>query len=115
MDPASQRSRRVWWQIRARPDVVRQRRGSLHCAPVSGRAARLNGMQSVESALATSEVRWQPCFRVIPSRYPTIHLFERGAVPADWDALYWIESLTNPRLRDEVGDIELVAPDERAF
>ena len=72
-------------------------------------------MQIVESALAMSEVRWQPCFRVIPSRYPTIHLFERVADPADWEALYWIESLTNPRLRDEVGDIELVPPEERAF
>ena len=72
-------------------------------------------MQSVESALAVSEVRWQPCFRVIPSRYPTIHLFERVATPAEWEALYWIESLTNPRLRDEVGDIELVPREERAF
>jgi RES domain len=72
-------------------------------------------MQSVESALATSEVRWQPCFRVIPSRYPTIHLFERVADPVDWEALYWIESLTNPRLRDEIGDIELVPREERVF
>jgi hypothetical protein len=72
-------------------------------------------MESVISALAVREVRWQPCFRVIPSRYPTIHLFERVADPADWDALYWIESLTNPRLRDEVGDIELVPREERAF
>ena len=72
-------------------------------------------MQNVESALAVSEVRWQPCFRVIPSRYPTIHLFERVADPAEWETLYWIESLTNPRLRDEVGDIELVPPEERAF
>jgi len=72
-------------------------------------------MDSITSALAVSEVRWQPCFRVIPSRYPTIHLFERIADPADWDALYWIESLTNPRLRDEVGDIELVPREERAF
>lgn len=72
-------------------------------------------MESVDSAPAVSEVRWQPCFRVIPSRYPTIHLFERVADPADWDALYWIESLTNPRLRNEVGDIELVPLEERAF
>jgi hypothetical protein len=72
-------------------------------------------MTAVLSALAVSEVRWQPCFRVIPSRYPTIHLFERVADPADWEALYWIESLTNPRLRDEIGDIELVPREERAF
>ena len=70
-------------------------------------------MQIVESALATSEVRWLPCLRLIPSRYPTIHLFERVADPADWEALYWIESLTNPRLRDEVGNIELVPREER--
>jgi hypothetical protein len=42
-------------------------------------------------------------------------LFERVADPADWEALYWIESLTNPRLRNEVGDIELVPREERAF
>src|ERR1700743_1114506 len=72
-------------------------------------------MQSVTRALAVSEVRWLPCFRVIPSRYPTIHLFERVADPADWEALYWIESLTSPRLRDEVGDIELVPREERVF
>src|SRR5690349_6442024 len=72
-------------------------------------------MGSVTSALASSEVRWQPCFRVISSRYPTIHLFERLADPADWEALYAIESLTNPRLRDEIGDVELVPREERAF
>ncbi len=72
-------------------------------------------MQFQDSALAVSDVRWQPCFRVIPSRYPTIHLFERVSDPADWEALYWIESLTNPRIRDEVGEIELVPREDRAF
>lgn len=72
-------------------------------------------MMAEPPAVAVTEVRWQPCYRVIPSRYPTIHLFERVADPADWDALYWIESLTNPRLRDEVGDIELVPREERVF
>jgi RES domain len=72
-------------------------------------------MQIVESALATREVRWQPCFRVIPRRYPTIDLFERLAEPADWESLYRVESLTNPRLRDEVGEIELVPREDRAF
>src|SRR5580704_5797157 len=72
-------------------------------------------MERVESALALSEVRWQPCFRVIPSRYPTIDLFERVADPAEWEALFWIESLTNSRLRDQVGDIELVPAEDRVF
>lgn len=66
-------------------------------------------------ALAVGEVRWQPCFRVISSRFPPVHLFERVASAEDWEALYWLESLTNPRLRDEVGEIELVPPEDRVF
>ena len=65
--------------------------------------------------LAVSEVRWQPCFRVISSRFPPIHLFERVAGAEDWEALYWLESLTNPRLRDDVGEIELVPREDRIF
>jgi len=72
-------------------------------------------MQTLNSALAVREVRWQPCFRVISSRFPPIHLFERVAAAEDWEALYWLESLTNPRLRDEVGEIELVPPEDRVF
>ena len=65
--------------------------------------------------LAVSEVRWQPCFRVISSRFPPIHLFERVSGAEDWEALYWLESLTNPRLRDDVGEIELVPREDRIF
>lgn len=67
------------------------------------------------TALAVRELRWHPCFRVISSRFPPIHLFERVASAADWDALYWLESLTNPRLRHEVGEIDLVPPEDRVF
>jgi len=54
-------------------------------------------------------------YRVILSRYPQIHLFERVSNPQDWDVLYAVESLTNPRLRDEVGDIRLVPPEDRMY
>lgn len=54
-------------------------------------------------------------YRVILSRYPQIHLFERVSSSQDWDVLYAVESLTNPRLRDEVGDIRLVAPEDRVY
>jgi hypothetical protein len=56
---------------------------------------------------------WDKTFRLIPSRYPPIHLFERIADPADWEILAHIEGLTNDRLREEIGDISLVPPDER--
>ncbi len=72
-------------------------------------------MANSHPALAVGEVRWQPCFRVISSRFPPVHLFERVASAEDWEALYWLESLTNPRLRDEVGEIELVPPEDRVF
>ncbi|MGH7444800.1 MAG: RES family NAD+ phosphorylase, partial [Longimicrobiales bacterium] len=58
-------------------------------------------------------VRWQPCYRVIPSRYPPIDLFERVADTADLEAVIALESMTNERLRDEVGEIRLVPPTER--
>jgi hypothetical protein len=58
-------------------------------------------------------VRMAPCFRIVPSRLPTIHLFERIADPADWEALYELESLTNPRIRDQIGALSLVPRADR--
>ncbi len=57
----------------------------------------------------------EPVYRVILSRYPQINLFERVSSPEQWDVLYQVESLTNPRLRDEVGDIRLVMPEDRVY
>ncbi|GGB37400.1 hypothetical protein GCM10011505_18580 [Tistrella bauzanensis] len=58
-------------------------------------------------------VTWLPAYRIIPSRFPPIHLFERITDPADLEAVFAIEAMTNPRLRDEAGDIALVAPADR--
>ena len=63
----------------------------------------------------TTALNWRPAYRVIPSRFPSIGLFERVAGPADFDALYALEAMTNERLRDEVGEISLVPPEERLF
>ena len=65
-------------------------------------------------ALPTNEVD-KFVYRIILSRYPRINLFERAAGAADWDVLYAVEAITNPRLRDEVGDINLVAPEDRVY
>lgn len=59
------------------------------------------------------ELDWGPTFRLVPSRFPPITLFERVADAADLDVVYAVEALTNPRLRQEVGDISLVPIDER--
>ena len=64
--------------------------------------------------MPTCRVEWPQAWRVIASRYPPINLFERlTADTAVWDALIALEQLTNPRVRDEVGDIALVPLDER--
>lgn len=52
-------------------------------------------------------------YRLIPSHYPPIALFENLLDPQDLDAAYALESLTNDRLRDQVGNIALVSPDDR--
>ena len=58
-------------------------------------------------------IKWKRTFRIIPSRYPPVDLFERIADPADWETLAAIEGLTNDRLRDQIGDISIVPPGER--
>ncbi|MEE4208968.1 MAG: RES family NAD+ phosphorylase [Parvularcula sp.] len=58
-------------------------------------------------------IEWKPCYRIIPSRFPPISLFEEVADPADLEAVFVIEALTNNRLRDEVGDLNLVPDEDR--
>ncbi len=65
------------------------------------------------AAIPTARLRWQPCYRIVASRFPPISLFEQVADPADLEAVYAIEAMTNERLRDEVGDIALVPPEDR--
>lgn len=64
-------------------------------------------------SLPVIQIEWQPSWRIIPSRFPPISLFERVTAPADLQAIFEIEALTNPRLRDEAGDICLVAQEDR--
>jgi hypothetical protein len=62
---------------------------------------------------AVARIGWKPCWRIVPSRFPPIALFERVTDPDDLEAICELESLTNPRLRDEAGDIRLVPPEDR--
>jgi len=59
-------------------------------------------------------VAWSQATRIVASRHPPIDLFERvSADAAVWEALIAAEELVNPRVRDEVGEIRLVPPEER--
>lgn len=62
---------------------------------------------------AVSKVVWKPCYRLIPSHFPPISVYERVANPADLAAVFAVENLTNPRLRQEAGDISIVPPEDR--
>jgi hypothetical protein len=64
--------------------------------------------------LTPQDVFWPTATRIIASRYPPIDLFERiSGDPKDWEAYIELESLVNPRLRQEVGDISLVPIEDR--
>ena len=63
--------------------------------------------------IPVSDVRWHPCYRIIPSRFPPIVLFEAVADPADLEAVFQIEAMTNDRLREEAGELALVPPEDR--
>jgi RES domain len=59
-------------------------------------------------------VQWPRTWRIIASRFPPINLFERlSANPAVWEVMIELEQLTNPRVRDEVGNISLVPSSRR--
>lgn len=62
-----------------------------------------------------SRIRWQKTARLVPSRFPPVLLFDRVADSDDYDALYQLESMTNDRIRDEIGNIHLVAPADRIY
>jgi RES domain len=64
-------------------------------------------------APSRSSVAWLPCHRLIASRYPTVGLYDQVAAVEDLDVVFAIEALTNPRVRQELGQLSLVPPADR--
>lgn len=62
---------------------------------------------------AVARIIFDRTYRIIPSRYPPVDLFERIADPANWELLAEIEGLTNDRLRTEIGVLAAVPVHER--
>jgi RES domain len=67
----------------------------------------------MDSALAVNALAWLPCHRLIASRFPTVGLYDQVAAPEDLDVVFAIEALTNPRVRQELGQLSLVPPGDR--
>ena len=58
-------------------------------------------------------ITWPQSFRIIASRYPPINLFERlGTDSEAVAALIALEQLTNPRVKQEMGQLSLVPDDQ---
>jgi hypothetical protein len=63
--------------------------------------------------LVARHTQWTPAHRLVPSRFPPIGLFDRVASPEDLAAVFAIEALTNDRLREEAGELDLVPKEDR--
>jgi hypothetical protein len=59
-----------------------------------------------------SRVRWTKACRLIPSRFPTVGVFDRIAEAADLEALLELEAWTNDRVSTELGILHVVPREE---
>ena len=60
----------------------------------------------------TTPARWPKACRLVPSRYPTVGVFDRVAAPEDLPELFELEGWTNDRLSAELGLLHVVPADE---
>lgn len=60
-----------------------------------------------------ARLEWREAYRIIPSLYPPVGIFDDVADPADLEAVLALESATNPRLLTQAGELSLVRPEER--
>ncbi len=54
-------------------------------------------------------------YRLVNSKFPPIALFDDVADADEFEVLFEIQALTNPRLKNEVGQLELIARSEIPF
>ena len=60
-------------------------------------------------------LRWQKIYRIVATRHPPVNVFE-GILPARQMELGWfIEGLTNDRLRDESGEAPVMPDSDRVY
>lgn len=68
-------------------------------------------IKPVEVSIA--RLHWPGAVRIIRSIYPPIDLFEDIADPVDWPLLISAEQKTNPRVMENLGNLDLVPPERR--
>lgn len=55
------------------------------------------------------------CYRLVNSKYPPIQLFDDVANAEEFEILYQVQALTNPRLQNEIGMLDLIPRGEIPF
>lgn len=65
------------------------------------------------ATIPIAQVTWHAAVRIIRSIYPPIDLFEDIADPADWALLISAEQKTNPRIMENIGNLDLVPEGRR--
>ena len=62
--------------------------------------------------IEVNRVQWESCWRIIPTRYPEERILAKVADPDDVDLISDLEQMTNDRLRQERGEVAIVAPND---
>src|SRR5690606_41782871 len=69
-------------------------------------------MRSVAEPRAVT-LRWRKIYRTVAAKHPPVNVFEHIVDPQQMEAAWYIESLTNDRLRDESGVAPVVPEADR--
>ena len=60
-----------------------------------------------------SDVSWGDAYRIVPSRYPTVGIFDDVSDPEDLAIVIALAAATNPRILEDAGDLNLVRDADR--
>lgn len=69
----------------------------------------------VPSELPVRPAKQQQTFRLVNSKFPPIALFDDVASADEFETLYQLQAMTNPRLLNETGRLELIPRSEIPF
>lgn len=58
-------------------------------------------------------LRWQKIYRIVAAKHPPVNVFEGVVSARQMEMAWYIEGLTNDRLRDETGEAPVVRREER--
>ena len=84
-------------------------------SPISTSFANTLTRNAVRVTPELKRIRWKPSWRLVSSRFPPVGVFDRVANVEDMEIISNIEGLTNDRVRQELGRIDLVLENERVY